>query len=116
MSTINKDTQQRLRELITTIAMDEAHMIFDDSRDRVVNKLVELARLIHIPLFLMTGTTHYQCWQILTMRLDHKLKIRHKDHQYKYEWNSGYVGIIGNYKVSLNDDLFNNTLKWMISL
>jgi replicative superfamily II helicase len=60
MSTINEDTQQRLRELITTIAIDEGHMIFDDSRDRVVNKLVELVRLIHIPLFLMTGTMHYQ--------------------------------------------------------
>jgi replicative superfamily II helicase len=56
MSIIDIDSGRRLRECIKIVVVDEAHMLWNNSRGKVVNQLIGLARLMNIPLLLMTGT------------------------------------------------------------
>jgi hypothetical protein len=71
MAIVNYRSRQRLRELIAIFVVDEANMIVDSNRDRIVNELVESAPFMNMPLSLITGNTYYGHWQILTMRCGH---------------------------------------------
>jgi replicative superfamily II helicase len=53
MNTLS-DAEQKLRQLIRIIVVDEAHMLLDDRKGKIVNQLIGLARLMNIPLLLMT--------------------------------------------------------------
>jgi replicative superfamily II helicase len=72
MSIIDADSERRLRQLIRIIMMNEAHMLWDDSRGKIVNQLIGLARLMNISLLLMIDTLDHYQWQTITMRLGHK--------------------------------------------
>jgi replicative superfamily II helicase len=72
MSIIDIDSGRRLRKLIKIVIVDEAHMLWDNRRGKVVNQLIGLTRLMNTPLLLMTGTLDHPQWQLLTMRLGHK--------------------------------------------
>jgi hypothetical protein len=83
MTIVDIDKTRILKEFLRIIVIDEAHMLWDDRRSKIVNQFIGLARLMNIHLLLMTGTINSLQCQILTMRLGHKFIFAHS----RREWS-----------------------------
>jgi hypothetical protein len=60
-----------LAKAFKLVIVDEAHMMFDGGRGRLVNQIVCLARCLRIPLLLLTGTVSKAEWRHLTLCLQY---------------------------------------------